>query len=90
MIRHRLPLLQEKLPLKEMVLFGSYAKGRQTIASDVDLLVVYKGKHREDAYKLVRQTLKIPRLEPHVYSEEEHGQIKSTIERMTREGIPIF
>jgi hypothetical protein len=83
-------VLEERLPLKKMVLFGSYAKGRQTVASDVDLLVVYAGKPREDAYKLVKRTLNISRLEPHVYSEEEYERAKSTIERMVQGGLVII
>ena len=34
LLRQRVSVLQEKLPLRRVVLFGSYAKGRQTIASD--------------------------------------------------------
>jgi len=43
LLRKRISALEGKLPLKRVVLFGSYAKGRQTVASDVDLLVVYTG-----------------------------------------------
>ncbi|MFH1928657.1 MAG: nucleotidyltransferase domain-containing protein, partial [Chloroflexota bacterium] len=67
LLRRRVPALGEKLPLKRVVLFGSYATGRQTVASDIDLLVVYAGQPREDAYALVKRTLNIRRLEPHVY-----------------------
>ena len=90
MLRQRIPALQEKLPLKHVVLFGSYATGRQTVASDVDLLVVYTGEPREDAYALVKRTLNIRRLEPHVYAEAEYAQVEMTIERMIRDGVPIF
>jgi|GEM_PF-3214678 len=38
LLRQRIPALQRQLPLKRVVLFGSYAKGRQTVASDIDLL----------------------------------------------------
>jgi predicted nucleotidyltransferase len=89
-LRQRVPMLQQKLPLKRVVLFGSYAKGRQTIASDIDLLVVYAGQPREDAYALVKQTLDIRRLEPHMYTEAEVAQVRTTIERMVRDGIPLF
>jgi hypothetical protein len=34
----------------------------------VDLLVVYDGEKREDAYALVKKTLDILGLEPHVYT----------------------
>ncbi|HEM61525.1 MAG TPA: nucleotidyltransferase domain-containing protein [Chloroflexi bacterium] len=89
LLRQRIIALQERLPLKRVVLFGSYAKGRETVASDVDLLVIYAGRRRADAYELVRRELKIRRLEPHVYSEEEYGRARATVERMVRDGLPI-
>ena len=82
--------LREKLPLTRVILFGSYAKGRQTIASDIDLLVVYAGAARDDAYALVRRTLGIRRLEPHVYTEQEYAAVQETLERMVQEGITIY
>ncbi len=90
LLRRRMPVLQGKLPLKQVVLFGSYAKGTQTVASDIDLLVIYTGVPREDAYALVKRTLDIRRLEPHVYAEEEYEQVRTTVERMTRDGIPVL
>jgi predicted nucleotidyltransferase len=89
LLRQRITALQGKLPLRRVVLFGSYAKGRQTVASDIDLLVIYAGKPREDAYALVKRTLNIRRLEPHVYAEEEYEQVRITVERMTGDGIPV-
>ena len=90
LLRRRIPLLQEQLPLKQVVLFGAYAKGTYTAASDVDLLVVYGGEPREDAYALVKRTLGIRRLEPHVYAEGEYEQLRPTIARMIRDGVPLL
>jgi len=39
-LRERMTDLNEKLPLLRVVLFGSYARGNYTVASDVDLLVI--------------------------------------------------
>ena len=89
LLRERVKALKGKLPLKRVVLFGSYAKGKQTVASDIDLLVIYGGRPRTDAYALVKRALNIRRLEPHVYSEEEYDQAKMTVERMIRDGISI-
>ncbi|MBM4464998.1 MAG: nucleotidyltransferase domain-containing protein [Chloroflexi bacterium] len=89
LLRQRIPALQGQLPLKRVVLFGSYAKGRQTVASDIDLLVVYAGRPRTDAYALVKRALNIRRLETHVYAEEEYEQARMTVERMIRDGISI-
>ena len=90
MLRDRLPALQECLPLKRVTLFGSYAKGRQTVASDIDLLIIYTGQPREDAYALVKRTLNIRRLEPHVYTEAEYALSQITIEQMVQDGIPLL
>jgi hypothetical protein len=73
-----------------VVLFGSYARGRQTVASDIDLLVVYAGAVRGDAYALVRHTLGLRHLEPHVYAEEEYAQVSATLERMIQDGITVY
>lgn len=64
MLGERLPRLAERLPLVRVVLFGSWAAGRHTAASDVDLLVVYMGHPREDAFGIVKTTLGTPGLEP--------------------------
>jgi predicted nucleotidyltransferase len=90
LLRKRLPSLQAKLPLKRVVLFGSYAEGRHTVASDIDLLVVYADPPREDAYQVVRRSLKLRGLEPHVYSEQQANAMRATLERMTEGSIVLF
>lgn len=90
LLRRRLPALQENLPLKRVVLFGSYARGRHTVASDIDLLVVYAGPSREDAFALVKRTLDVRGLEPHAYSEQEYERVKTTLERMVVGGVPLM
>jgi predicted nucleotidyltransferase len=89
-IRKALDALQKELPLKKVMLFGSYSKGNYTAASDIDLLVVYSGGERRDAYAVCKKTLKIPRLEPHTYSEREYEEMKETIDKMTRGGVELF
>ncbi len=89
-LRRHIGALCACLPVTRVVLFGSYARKRHTIASDIDLLVVYSGPRREDAYALVRRTLNLPRLEPHLYTEEEYHLRRDTIERMVADGIPVF
>jgi hypothetical protein len=90
LLAERLPELEQKLPLVLVILFGSYAKGNYTAGSDVDLLVVYRGKPRPDAYEIVWKTLRIPNLEPHVYAEEEYRALQETLGRMTEGGIVLF
>jgi len=89
-LMERMAALNSALPLLRVVLFGSYAQGNYTVASDVDLLVVYRGRPREDAFAIVKKVLAIPSLEPHVYSEDEFEPARSHIQRMTEGGIVLF
>lgn len=89
-LKEKLGDLAKKLPLSSVVLFGSYAQGNYTIASDVDLLIVYGGKKRKDAFATVKKTLDIPLLEPHVYSEDEYKRLKDVIGRMIADGVVLF
>jgi hypothetical protein len=89
-IRERLQRLSKELPLKLVALFGSYARGSYTVASDADLLVVYAGAPREDAYRVVRRVLNLPGLEPHVYSEGEQTSLAPTIERMLKDSVILW
>jgi hypothetical protein len=72
------------------VLFGSYAAGRATVASDVDLLVVYDGPPREDAFATIKKTIPVRGLEPHAYTTKEAGAQATLLDRMTRTGVLIF
>lgn len=89
-MREHLPALGRAIPLKRVVLFGSWASGRATAFSDVDLLVVYGGPPRTDAYVLVRKLLPVRGLEPHVYAEADAAALGGTVERMTRDGIVLL
>ncbi|MFN0070233.1 MAG: nucleotidyltransferase family protein [Chloroflexota bacterium] len=88
-LREQLPTLAARLPLVRAVLFGSWAKGRATAFSDIDVLIVYADPHRDDAYKIVRQCFGLRGLEPHVYSESQAMGISPTLDRMTRDGIDL-
>jgi predicted nucleotidyltransferase len=81
--------LEKQLPLVYVVLFGSYAKGNYTVGSDIDLLVVYRGEARPDAYACVKKILDLPRLEPHVYTEAEYERLRETLRKMTEDGIVL-
>ena len=82
--------VQRSIPLVRVVLFGSYAAGSYTVGSDVDLLVVYKGKPRVDAYRLVKQSMGVPRIEPHVYTEQEAEALKDRLEAMLQHSVLIY
>jgi predicted nucleotidyltransferase len=48
---------EESLGLLQVVLFGSYAKENYTVASDIDLLVVYRSNGEKDAYAIVKKII---------------------------------
>lgn len=89
-LQQKLGDLSKELPLLLVVLFGSYVQGNYTVASDVDLLIVYEGEGRKDAFALAKKTLDIPLLEPHVYSENEYEECGDLIARMETGGIVLF
>lgn len=89
-IRNSLPQLLKVLPVRLVVLFGSYARGNFTAFSDIDLLVVYDDPIREDAYKMVKKTIRLKGLEPHVYSLSEYKQIEKTIAKMIENGVVVY
>lgn len=86
--------LEKKLPLAIVILFGSFARDRYTAGSDIDLLVVYKGPERADAFKVVMDEVRLPRLEPRIYTEEQFkGLLAGSpkfAEVLTEEGITIL
>ncbi len=82
--------LEADLALRKVVLFGSHARGAATVASDVDLLIVYRGAPRADAYALAKRAFRVPRLEPHLYTEVEFGAARHLLEGMLRGGVTIL
>jgi predicted nucleotidyltransferase len=89
-LKERLKDLETKLPLDRVILFGSYSKDQYTVGSDIDLLIVYSGKARQDAYAIVKKTINIPRLEPHLFTDEESKILKPTLDKMTEKGVVLF
>ena len=66
-------LRQDKLPIQQVILFGSYAKGTQTKSSDIDVMVICPDG-REDAFEKgisgTARSLPLP-LHPLVFSESQ-------------------
>ncbi|MBM2811174.1 MAG: nucleotidyltransferase protein [Chloroflexi bacterium] len=89
-LRADVPALSAALPLERVVLFGSWAHGRATASSDVDLLVVYRAPKRDDAYEAVLHALSVRRVEPHVYTVDEAEQLEDVLGRMARGGVELF
>jgi hypothetical protein len=82
--------LAARVPLRQVVLFGSCARNRHTAGSDVDLLVVYAGPRDDDVFRIVKEVLAVPRLEPHVYMAAEAAALAPVLDRMTRDGIQLY
>jgi len=91
---------REAMPLcriagvEKLILFGSYATGRQTAASDIDLLVVIDSNicDKERAYKILRKGISLKMVELHMLSKEEYRSMKETrwIKVIEKEGRPII
>ncbi len=90
LLEGRVKELAVQLPLRRVVLFGSWAKGQATAFSDIDLLVIYADPPRDDAYRIVRRTINLRGLEAHVYAESEARQVERVLQRMTEGGIMLL
>jgi len=93
-VREAAFLFREELGLKKVVLFGSYVKGRCTVASDIDILVVYdEESHDQDSvYKTLMKNLKLPRVELHILSKKDYDLIRESkwIKTVEEEGIEVL
>lgn len=54
------------------------------MGSDIDLLVIYAGPERPEAYALVKRTFDLPRLEPHLHTYAEYEQSREMLDKMIR------
>lgn len=82
--------LSRALPVSQAMLFGSWAKGAATAFSGIDLLVIYGGPSREDAYMIARREVPMRGLEPHVYNEDEAAQFGPDDRKTAFEGVSIY
>jgi predicted nucleotidyltransferase len=89
-LREGVRQLAALLPLERVVLFGSWSRGRATAFSDIDLLVIYAGPPRDDAYRLVRSAIELRGLEPHIYTSDEAVLLEATLNRMTIDGVILY
>ncbi|MEX2543355.1 MAG: nucleotidyltransferase domain-containing protein [Trueperaceae bacterium] len=89
-LRSKLIELAAVLPLKEAVLFGSWARGRADVASDIDLLLIYEGEHDGGAQRTAWPILATPGLELHLYTETEAATRAETLSHMADEGVRLY
>ncbi|MGQ9596399.1 MAG: nucleotidyltransferase domain-containing protein [Thermoproteota archaeon] len=92
-LRENIGALSKQLSLSKVILFGSYAKKKYTVSSDIDVLVVFDEQRTvEDVYKMLRRNIDLPKVELHVLSEKDYGEMKNSkwIKTIEEEGIKIF
>jgi hypothetical protein len=65
-------------------------RGKATAFSDIDLLIIYEDPVREDAYRLIWNSLDLRGLELHVYTERQAEEHKAMLERMIENGVVVF
>jgi predicted nucleotidyltransferase len=71
----KIRLLAEQIPVKQMFLFGSYAKKRPHIDSDIDVAIVLDSKQKFNKNKIDKiswwaKQINV-KLEPHILSEND-------------------
>lgn len=89
-LRSGIETLAGSFPVERAILFGSYARGEHTVASDIDLLVVYRGDGSGDAYGAIKRAIDLRGLEPHPVTVEEYTRRRSHFDRMTEGGEVIY
>ncbi len=85
---------KEELGLEKVVLFGSYARRSYTVASDIDIFIVYDERkcHEDRVYKTLMKSLKLPRVELHILSKKDYELMRKSkwIEVIESEGRKII
>ncbi|MEM3872421.1 MAG: nucleotidyltransferase domain-containing protein [Nitrososphaeria archaeon] len=93
-LRKSLNILSKELGIEKAILFGSYAKKSYTIASDIDILIVFdETKSDEDkVYKTLRKSIKLSRIELHIISKTDYNMARASkwITTIEKEGIKIL
>ncbi|MCX8188319.1 MAG: nucleotidyltransferase domain-containing protein [Nitrososphaeria archaeon] len=92
-LRAKVPELKEKIPLASLILFGSYTKNRYNAASDIDILIIYKGNKLKDDYHIIWDSIQLPEAQLHIYTLDEFRKLKSSGSSFPKEvenGIIIY
>lgn len=93
-LRRRIEENSERLGLCKVLLFGSYARGDYTVASDIDVFVVFDDEKssESDVYKTLMRSIKLPRIELHVMSKRRFEDCKDSkwVKTMEKEGVKIL
>lgn len=85
---------KDNIPLQQVILFGSYAKGKYNELSDIDLAVVsdkFQGISIYDAMMLFDAKYKVSiDLELHPYRPEDFTEDNPFVKEILQEGIRII
>jgi hypothetical protein len=60
------------------------------VRSDIDLLVIYDDPPRDDAFRIVKKTIPLQGVEPHLFTVKEAEERSDLIERMTKTSEVVF
>ncbi|MBS7634654.1 nucleotidyltransferase domain-containing protein [Candidatus Bathyarchaeota archaeon] len=86
--------LRGKLGLESVILFGSYARENYTVASDIDILVIFDDeKVSEDkVYKCLMKSIQLPRVELHLIPKKDLKTYEASkwMKTIEKEGIKIL
>lgn len=86
--------LKERLGLERVILFGSYAKGNYTVASDIDILVIFDDEKSswDEVYRCLMKSLQLPRLELHIIPKKDLKAYETSkwMKIIENEGIKIL
>lgn len=85
-------LLDLGIPLRQAILFGSFARNEQHEWSDIDLALVadsFNGFRPDDIRPFVRSLVKHADIEPHTFSPEQFTDWNPFVKEIKRTGIVI-
>ncbi|UYZ62624.1 nucleotidyltransferase family protein [Hymenobacter weizhouensis] len=85
-------LRQQHIPLRQVILFGSFAKNEQHEWSDIDVALVadgFTGASFIDIKPFVRTLVEHVDIEPHTFSPEQFTDWNPFVQEIKRTGIVI-
>ena len=83
---------QLEIGLRQVILFGSFARNEQREWSDIDVAIVadsFTGFRAEDVRPLVSSLVKHVAIEPHTFSPEQFTDWNPFVQEIKRTGIVI-
>jgi len=93
-LRERAGVLSKIKNIKKVVLFGSYAEGRYTAASDIDVLIIYEDEDWRDVYDTAWDIFNISEIEIHLMSLNRYTILKKErdpfIKYIEEKGIVVW